>query len=450
MKTKYEIEEFVLTNCLNLVAPIVNAIPNKALAVLIKAALPFSKKKDALRLLYELLKEDHKSIVTIKKISDSMPARQRKAMIRAFFINVFIIGLQQRKAFEQKTGVHPLTSILISPTMKCNSRCKYCSAARHSQSEDMSLELFDRILNEATEMGTHTCMVLGGEPFIRKDILKVFGKHKDIGFVVYTNGTLFDKKLAMKIARLGNVITAFSIEGFEKKTDERRGKGSYKQVLKAMSYAKEYGLFYGYAVTITRKNFDEVTSDKFIDAMIKNGCSMGWHFPYVPVGKNPLLSRVLTPEQKINLAKKVSSIRKRKKILLYDYLQNPLFEGGCKAGGSGHIHIISNGNVEPCTLVHFYVDNVKSKPLKDVLASDFFKMIQYRKTDEDGIRPCLVMQNPKMLKKLVENSGAKPSCRNAEWIFSKKASTKMKKHSNKYKKERMKFMKHSYMNFNKV
>ena len=49
-------------------------------------------------------------------------------------------------------------------------------------------------------------------------------------FTPFSNGTLFDDKLADKIKQLGNVIPMFSVEGFEEETDKRRGKGIFTKV----------------------------------------------------------------------------------------------------------------------------------------------------------------------------------------------------------------------------
>lgn len=450
MKNKYYFNDVFLTNFFSLIIPITNKLSNNSIAKMIKFVKTFSKRKDELEFLSTLLYENHKSVGTMREIIKNMSFKQRKAFLRAFVVNVFMIGASQRKKYEEKTNIHPLDSIIISPTMKCNLRCKYCCSGTYDIKEEMDSKLFNRILSEAKEMGTHACMVLGGEPFLKKDLLEVFEKNKDMGFVVYSNGTLFNGKIAKKCAELGNVIIAFSLEGLEKTTDKRRGKGIYKKVLKAMNIAKKYNLFYGYAVTITKDNLNEVTGEKFIDKMVSKGCKIGWHFPYVPVGRQPSLKRMLTPNQKIKLAKRVVELRENKEILIYDILQNPLFEGGCKAGGAGHIHIISDGKVEPCILVHFYVDNIKNKSLAEVLSSKFFKAIRNRPKDKDGIRPCLVLGNPSIFEKIVKKNCAKTTCTNSSCLFSKKISSDIIKHSKEYETKRLNYMKKKYMNFNEI
>ena len=60
-------------------------------------------------------------------------------------------------------------------------------------------------------------------------------KHSDCFFQMYTNGTLIDEPMAGRLAEAGNLIPAISVEGFERRTDERRGQGVYRRILDAMA-----------------------------------------------------------------------------------------------------------------------------------------------------------------------------------------------------------------------
>jgi len=91
--------------------------------------------------------------------------------------------------------------------------------------------------------------------------------------------------MAKKLAKLGNVAPAISIEGFEKETDDRRGPGTFKKIMEAMDNLKEAGVPFGFSVTPTKLNIEALMSDEFVDLMIQKGCSFGWYFQYVPVGR---------------------------------------------------------------------------------------------------------------------------------------------------------------------
>ena len=102
------------------------------------------------------------------------------------------------------------------------------------------------MLREGKEMGIYFVTISGGEPFIRQDLLDIFETHGDMYFQVYTNGTLIDEPLAKRLSRLGNVLPAISVEGWEEETDARRGSGAFQKILSAMSRLREAGVLFGF------------------------------------------------------------------------------------------------------------------------------------------------------------------------------------------------------------
>ncbi len=114
-------------------------------------------------------------------------------------------------------------TVLVSPTMRCNLHCEGCYASEYSHEGDMPAELFQRIVDEAAEMGVYLVTVLGGEPFMRRDLLDIAAANPETYFQVFTNGTLVRPEHIERIAKLGNVALMLSIEGDEETTDARRG-----------------------------------------------------------------------------------------------------------------------------------------------------------------------------------------------------------------------------------
>lgn len=51
-----------------------------------------------------------------------------------------------------------------------------------------------------------------------------------MAFLVFTHGGLIDEKMVEKLTEVGNVMPSFSLEGYEKETDERRGAGHFKRL----------------------------------------------------------------------------------------------------------------------------------------------------------------------------------------------------------------------------
>lgn len=308
--------------------------------------------------------------------------------------------------------------------MRCNLNCKGCYAGSYSKEDGLEIEVIDRILKEAKEMGIYFITISGGEPFIRKDMLDIYEKHSDMYFQVYTNGILIDKKMAKKLAELGNVAPAISVEGFEKETDERRGKGVYKKVTKAMRNLKKAGVLFGFSATPTRYNSELLSSEKFIDFYIKKGCYFGWYFQYIPIGKNPDVSLMATPEQRHNLYNRVREIRKTKSIFIGDFWNDGPYSEGCIAGGKKYLHINCKGDVEPCVFVHFATDNIKNKSLREALNSPLLKAMRKRQPySENLLMPCIIIDNPHLLREIVKETNARPTHDGAETLVEDKKIT---------------------------
>ena len=87
----------------------------------------------------------------------------------------------------------------------------------------------------------------------KNDIIKLCEKHTDCYFLAFTNGTLIDEAFADDMLRVGNFAPAISVEGYEEETDMRRGKGTFKAVMKAMEILKRKRLLFGMSTCYHRK-----------------------------------------------------------------------------------------------------------------------------------------------------------------------------------------------------
>lgn len=361
----------------------------------------------------------------------------RKKFIRNFMLNAGVLGAQKREAFAKKEGFYPPFLLVISPTMRCQLDCTGCYAGDYTKEDDMSEELLDDLLTQAKEMGIYFVTISGGEPFLRKELLfKMAEKHDDMFFQIYTNGQLITKEVAEKIVELGNLAPAISVEGFEKATDARRGDGVYKHVLEAMKNLKEVKALFGFSATFTKLGAEVMSSEEFLDFYVEQGCNFGWYFLYIPIGKFPNVELMATPEQRDKLRKFVHKIRFKKPIFIGDFWNDGPFVSGCMSGGRNYCHIISTGDVEPCVFCHFAVDNIKEKPLKEILQSPFFKAIRgeypHDKKTKNLLTPCMVVDNPEILRKVVKEHNAKPSHPGSDSIIN---DPKIKAHLDDYSKE---------------
>jgi MoaA/NifB/PqqE/SkfB family radical SAM enzyme len=242
---------------------------------------------------------------------------------------------------------------------------------------------------------------------------------------MYTNGTLISEKVAKKMARLGNVTPAISVEGFKKETDDRRGNGVFDRILKAMDNLKKAGVPFGLSITATRNNIDVITSNEFRDFFFKEiGAMYAWIFQYMPIGRKFALDLMPTPVQRARLYEWEWNLMRKEDIFVADFWSTATGSDGCIAGArpGGYFYINWDGNVMPCVFVPYTVDNVykafkEGRSLNDIINSGFFKDIRDWQFDygykqepskhKNWIMPCFIRDHHAKFLEVVNKHGAK-------------------------------------------
>lgn len=272
------------------------------------------------------------------------------------------------KFSKRHAGKLPPSVIVISPTKGCNLYCVGCYANSGPEREHLPWDIFNRIISEARDLwGLHFITISGGEPLTYrsqgKDLIDAARNHSDCFFMMYTNGTLIDKTVVERLADTGNLIPAISLEGFEARTDERRGRGVFQRVLSAMSLLRNAGVPFGISLTATRHNAFEILSDDFINFCFdQQQASFGWLFQYMPIGRCSTLDLQVTPEQRLWMWQRTWQIIRERHIMLADFWNCGTVADGCIAAGQsrggGYLYIDWNGKIMPCAFVPYAAGNI--------------------------------------------------------------------------------------------
>lgn len=407
--------DFLVTQKLRALAKVLPHMPDETLINILKeridAEVPYPEGRDWII----------RMIVVAKNRLAKASSACRKRALDAFLVNSQVKGAKVRESLKNKLGYWAPYLFVISPSMRCNLNCYGCYAGEYEKSgteTDLPWELLDSALKQAKEMGIYFVVVSGGEPFVYPHFWRMLEEHNDMYFQCYTNGTLIDKKAAKRLAKLGNLLPCISVEGFEEETDARRGKGHFKKILKVFKNLRKEGLLFGYSATATRQNNELVGSEEFVDFYVKQGCFIGWYFNYIPIGRKPSFELVPTPEQRMWRRKQLTSMRMGKDIIIADFWCDGTLCGGCIAGGRHYFHINNHGDVEPCVFCHFAKDNMRDRPLEEILDSDFFRSFRRRQPYNDNLlRPCAIIDNPQVLREAVRENGAYPTHEGADSII---------------------------------
>jgi MoaA/NifB/PqqE/SkfB family radical SAM enzyme len=185
----------------------------------------------------------------------------------------------------------------------------------------------------------------------------------------------------------------------------------FQKAMDAMDLLKKNKCLFGISVCYTRENIDSVTSDDFADLMIAKGVKYAWYFNYMPVGKGAVARLIPTPAQRKHMyywVRKMRSGKNGKPMFVIDFQDDGEYVGGCIAGGRNYFHINSAGDIEPCVFIHYSDSNIRTHTLLEALQNPLF--MAYRKNqpfNDNHLRPCPMLENPELLRKMVKETGAK-------------------------------------------
>lgn len=146
----------------------------------------------------------------------------------------------------------PITYLRLSVTDRCDFRCVYCMAENMTflpKKELLSLEELDRLCTSFIEMGVRKLRVTGGEPLVRRDIIRFFkamSRHLDSGaldeLTLTTNGSQL-ARFAHDLYRFGVRRVNISLDTLDADKFARVTRwGRLNQVLDGIKAAQEAGL----------------------------------------------------------------------------------------------------------------------------------------------------------------------------------------------------------------
>ena len=314
------------------------------------------------------------------------PATRHTVLCTLVRDNLFLQGnWEAKEGFRQRNGVLPPDFLLVSPGKACNLHCIGCYADSGANREKLSWSVLEQLIRDAHDrLGNRFFVISGGEPMAYqsegKGILDLAERFPDSLFLMYTNGTLIDDKVAKRLAALGNLSPAISVEGMRGPTDQRRGAGVFDKVLAAMERLRREKVAFGISLTATRLNSDELLSDEVVDFFFKQqGALYGWIFHYMPIGRSFTLDLLPTPEQRVRLWERTWQVIRERHVFLADFWNMATVTDGCISAGreGGYLCVDWNGAVMPCVFMPYAPANVNKVfaaggTIEDIWKEPFF------------------------------------------------------------------------------
>ena len=334
-------------------------------------------------------------------------------MIMAFGFDAGYYGTKTVRRNREKLHCNVPFIILFDPTSACNLHCKGCWAAEYGHKQSLTNEEMQSIVSQGKALGTHVYMLTGGEPLIRKnDIIELAANNQDCVFLIYTNATLVDQKFCDDLKRVGNVALAMSIEARRSQTTGAAAteltmlRSRLWSFLKRTNASSAFGLLHAQKRRIrNERRFHRQDDRKRLEIRIL--------FQLYAVGHGADKELIPTPDQREYMyrwLRKMRNGKTGKPMFVMDFQDDGEYVGGCIAAGRNYFHINSAGDIEPCVFIHYSDTNIRTHTLLEALKSPLFTAYYKGQPFNDNhLRPCPMLENPELLRKMVKESGAHSS-----------------------------------------
>ncbi|MGC6444996.1 MAG: radical SAM protein [Rubripirellula sp.] len=298
--------------------------------------------------------------------------------------------------------------LYLSVINSCNLRCQGCWVDVGAKQHRIEVDAANQTIAQAKAMGNSFFGILGGEPFMHKDLLKIFEANRDVYFQVFTNGHFITDEIASRLRELGNVTPLISVEGTEIISDTRRGRdGVLNQTMQGLETALRHKLLVGVCTSVCQSNLDDLVQDAWVDRLIDMGVMYCWYHIYRPVGPEPNPQLALTSEQQKRVRQFVVDTRATKPIIVIDAYHDDAGNALCPAATGFTHHVGPWGDLEPCPVIQLATESIHDeKPLADTFnQSEFLR--DFRELTAENTRGCVIMERPDLLVELAEKHNAR-------------------------------------------
>lgn len=297
-------------------------------------------------------------------------------------------------AYLEKNIVGPI-NVTVVPSWRCNSSCKMCKLGVSPSTEEMDIDEFKRITDELADMGASVFSFMGGEPFMREDILEMISyvKSKHLITQVSTNGIILSNKdIARKLIETDCDIITLSMDCMDPATYTKiRGVDKFNEAAEGIKNTVYFRnlLKKNIAVTVNFILMDENIDDameiiKFIKSM---NVDLVATYPVVEYGNIKNYRSKEFDAKLVDLFRKFKSLKNRNKILdisteYLDYMIERITNNRLRVkcfSPISDINIDPSGNVFPC--MYFLAEekaigNIHGKSIKEFWYSEKYAQIR--------------------------------------------------------------------------
>lgn len=172
------------------------------------------------------------------------------------------------KESEVKDAVgYKLNTIYFYLTQGCNLRCCHCwiappYVAAENTTPCISVDLFQKIIDQAKPLGLASVKLTGGEPLIHPEITKILSviQKEELGLVIETNGVKCTPEVCAEIKKSKNPFVSVSLDGVDAETNDviRGVAGAYDAAVQGIKNLVAVGIRPQIIMSIMAHNRDQI------------------------------------------------------------------------------------------------------------------------------------------------------------------------------------------------
>ena len=280
-------------------------------------------------------------------------------------------------------------------TFKCNLKCAGCGSWKVKDHDDLTTEEWRMVLRQLTSLDI--VKVLGGEPFVRKDIVDILRGVREIVdpyiLQLTTNGMLTERVVeAVHAVAWPGLQLRISVDGTPLTHDRMRGvEGSSKKVYRTVAEVAELKARYGFKFGINFAVTDDSVGE--LDAMLafaeEHGADLFHGVKVVPFLVGTIPPEIQRPRViDLRQQKALQALRDRHnqaRTPLVDHVLSRFVEGTFERQLEGDVHafpcrelkdllyMLPNGDVVRCGLDHEPIGNLRETRFDDLWFGDRMK-----------------------------------------------------------------------------
>lgn len=264
-------------------------------------------------------------------------------------------------------GKLPCTTVLLSITSACNSKCMHCYQ-KLDVGKDVNIDTLVKTVKKLQDMGIAFFNIEGGEPFmVYERLIKIctaIDKRSEIWINSTGHGITLERLVELKNINVTGIMFSLHSPEPQKMNDFMGNNRAWDNMSKAVALCHEGGISPAFNCCLQKEDFYNGTFEKIMEEAKNFGASLiqiikpkpagGWLKSGVKEFKDEDINKVLEKVNKYNLEKKYKDYP----VISAQIIEESKNQFGCTAGGTDRFYINSKGDLQPCEFLNISFGNI--------------------------------------------------------------------------------------------